>query len=153
MDVYRKLTQKRLKEVHPDFHPHVVNILDLLYDWCLPGVIPYIAFAYRSPKLQDRLWRKGRTFKDGQVVSVNRRRVVTNLRGNQSKHCNEVEGLPASLAVDIALVRDRAWLPDKDPMWSLVPAAAVLASPTGSVICGAMWDSPRDWAHIEWTRK
>lgn len=150
ISTYEKLTTKRLKDLHPDFRPIVERILKRLNTWTANlDVVPYIQFSYRSPHLQDRLWRKGRTIKNGEVIAINRRKTRTNLRGNQSKHCTTgPNGEKWAEAVDIALLRDGAWLKDKDPLWSLVPAAAVLEAP-GRVRCGAMWDSPRDWAHVE----
>lgn len=117
------------------------------------GMTPYIAFAWRSPELQNKLYMRGRAKKAGRFITVNPKKIVTNLRGNESKHClTSPDGEPASEAVDIALVENRKWLPDDDPRWCFVPAAALLGAEGVNLRVGAMWNSPRDWPHIELSR-
>ena len=107
--------------------------------------------TWRPAAKQWRIWAKGRELVDGRWVVVNRRKVRTWARPQESAHCVvDALGEPASEAIDLAIVSRTRWLPDGHPGWAIIPAAAYIAG-------GDLWEMGAsfkrvpggDWPHLQ----
>lgn len=140
----------RFEELHPEFRPLAQSILTHVAHLCaLSGCKWSIASGFRDPEKQWELYKKGRKQVGVDWVRIQGQSVVTNARPDQTPHCITLQGKPASCAVDIALLQDGKYLPDKDPRWGIIGAAIGLSGATSSVSWGGMFSSIRDFPHIE----
>lgn len=141
-----------MRRVHHMFLPYAKSIWNHVQ--CLSersGYDCYIASVWRDPYKQWELYKKGRTQNDkGRWIIQDRSKVVTYARPDQTPHCVTDDGAPASCAIDIAITKDGAWLPDKHPGWGIIGAAVALAACGDEVVWGAHFNRLRDWPHIEY---
>jgi hypothetical protein len=114
------------------------KVLRLLRDCRAAGLLPIVCRTWSSAREQDDLFFRGRDL-DGTVVD--RRLIVTNVRGGHSWHNVERDGRPASMACDVLLVAaDRKALPGNDPGWDLLGQLAE----KGGLTWGGRWgDNPK----------
>jgi hypothetical protein len=101
-----------------DLHPILVPIYFYLLRDCMWVQAPVVPIhTYRSPNYQDELWRQGRNHQ-GEITD--RSRVVTFRKGGKSYHNVQRDGVPASLAFDVALQNGHGqphWPEAEDPRW------------------------------------
>jgi len=141
-------TVSHLSQLHPDFHPLAVELLEVLQDFCEDaGCTYYIASSWRSPGRQMELYKRGRKKVGKRWIRIPGTQKVTNAMPHQTPHCVTRDGEPASCALDIALVDKGAWLKDYDQRWSLIPAAASVVSPL--LVSGGFFRGIRDFPHVE----
>ncbi len=97
---------RSLNALHPDVRPLVENFQQACKD---EGIDILITCTHRTDQEQEELYAQGRT-KPGKIV--------TNAKAGQSKHNNYLDGVPASLAVDVVPMRGGkpVWESD-DPIW------------------------------------
>lgn len=109
----------------------------------------FLSAGFRSHDLQWDHYQKGRMKRDGIWSIVDRNRVVTYATPADTPHCVTTEDdKPCAMAVDFALIENGHYLGDIDPLWAVLPATVGLVA-RGSIECGAFWDRPRDWPHIQ----
>lgn len=87
-----------------DLDPRLAPLcLQWLHECVYSGLDVRILFTYRSPEEQDALYDQGRTT-PGEIV--------TNLKGDASKHCTEINGQPAAKAFDFAIFDKGVYITD-----------------------------------------
>lgn len=102
---------RSLNQLHPDFRPLVEDFLQACED---DGIKIVVTCTHRTNEEQAELYAIGRT------KNIKAKR-VTNAKPGQSKHNNYLDGVPASLAVDIVpTVHGKAVWDAEDPIWQTV---------------------------------
>lgn len=138
-----------LDELHPDFKPLALRLLDHVTELCgRVGIEHYIACAWRDPRIQMQKYKRGRAYTNGRWVVVDEAAIVTHAPAFTSPHNFVINGEPASFALDIALTEGGQWLGDKDQRWSIIPTAASLVG-DGELVSGAFFSRIRDFPHVE----
>lgn len=128
------MANRDINDLHPDLKPLCeeflaqCNAIDLDVK---------ITFTYRTPQEQDEIFAQGRT-KPG--------RMVTNLRGKQSKHCYTIDGQPAAKAFDFGVFDNGAYIGNGSDDRYL--EAGEIGESLG-LRWGGRWKHPYDPGHLE----
>jgi len=143
------MTDRSLDHLHPDLKPLAEAWLAACAE---AGLRVSIIFTWRSVAEQDGLYALGRTVKSHVGPWTPTRplgSVVTNAKGNQSKHTFTLPGnIPASKAFDFAVFDASArYITDGgDPRYT---QAGVIGEGLG-MKWGGRWPKPKtDWDHFE----
>lgn len=138
-----------MDQFHPEFRSFASLILRAVSVLCEPlGFTCYIASGYRDFDRQLELYKKGREMVNGKWRIVHPDMVVTHALPGRSAHTVTLKGKPASCAMDVAIVQDHKWLPDKHPAWGLIGTAVSFVD-SDKLVWGAHFSRLRDWAHVE----
>lgn len=128
------MSSKDINDLHPDLQPLCEEFLARCKEASLDA---RLIFTYRTPAEQDAIYAQGRTTPG---------HIVTNLRGNQSKHCFSIDGKPASKAFDVGFFRDGKYITDGHDQ------AYNTAGPIGEalgMVWGGRWKQPFDPGHFQ----
>lgn len=130
-----KMANRRIE----DLHPNLIPLCEQFLENCLERNLNIrVIFTYRMPVEQDVLYNKGRT-RPGSIV--------TNLRGNQSKHCFTIEGQPAAKAFDFGVFENDGSYQGNGKDIRYV-RAGIIGEQLG-LRWGGRWKSPFDPSHLE----
>jgi peptidoglycan L-alanyl-D-glutamate endopeptidase CwlK len=127
-------SSRRLEDLHPDMLPRVQTFLAAAR---LHGIDLLVTCTWRSPEEQARLYAQGRTTPGKRV---------TNAKPGQSMHNYMLNGLPASLAVDVVPLRSGkpVWAA-ADPVWQEVGKHGEAAS----LEWAGRWTRFREFPHFQ----
>lgn len=128
------MASRKIEDLHPDLQP---LCREFLMQCEAAGLEVKITFTYRSPQEQDDIYSQGRS-KPGKIV--------TNLKGDKSKHCFTADGKPAAKAFDFGIFDNGAYVGDG------ADARYLQAGEIGegvSLIWGGRWKKPFDPGHLE----
>lgn len=110
---------------------------DFLESCKLQGLTVRLIFTYRTPAEQDAIYAQGRT-KPGKIV--------TNLKGDKSKHCFTIDGKPAAKAFDFGIFDGATYVTNgSDKRYK---QAGTIGKQLG-MTWGGDWKSPYDPGHLE----
>lgn len=114
-------------------------------DQCVKaGLAVSVTYTWRSPDEQNALFAKGR---DDAGNIIDKKAVVTNLRGTRSEHCCMLDGKPASKAFDFAIYKNGVYITDGTaPEYK---QAGQIAKDLGLVWGGDFVHPRPDYDHIE----
>jgi len=131
------MSSRKITDCHPLLQPLVQ---DFLHNCTMAGIDILITTTWRSPREQDELYAQGRT-KPGPKV--------TNARAGQSAHNNMLNGLPASLAIDVVPMRSGkpVWGTRGDDLvlWQKV----VKAGEDAGLESASKWATFKEWPHFQ----
>lgn len=114
-------------------------------DKCISaGLATKLVFTWRSPEEQNAIFAKGR---DDAGNIIDHTKVVTNLRGDKSKHCCVIDGKPASQAFDFAIFEKGVYISDGTNV--AYSKAGQIAKELGLVWGGDFIHPRPDYDHIE----
>lgn len=125
---------KEISQLHPKLQP---LCLQFLHNCVYNGLDVRVTFTYRTPEEQDALYSQGRT-KAGLIV--------TNLKGDKSLHCFELDGKPAARAFDFGVFYKDKYIADGDDPRYL--QAAEIGEKLG-LESGIRWKHPHDPSHLQ----
>jgi peptidoglycan LD-endopeptidase CwlK len=113
---------RRIEDLHPDLQARArAHIAACEEIWPGKDIDVFITCTYRSPDEQNALYALGRTVKSHVGPWSDSRplgSVVTRARGGQSSHNYQINGKPAALAYDIAIIVHGKLLWDlRSPLW------------------------------------
>ncbi len=121
-----------------DLHPSLQSACRLFLLKCkLEHLDVRILFTYRSPTQQNELYAQGRT-KPGKIV--------TNLKGDKSKHCFTIDGKPAAKAFDFGVFKNGKYITRGDDPDYI--KAAQIGEALG-LESGIHWKQPNDPGHLQ----
>lgn len=123
-----------LNLLHPTLKPICLAFLKKCEE---QGLDVFITFTYRTPEQQNEIYAQGRT-KPGKIV--------TSLKGNQSKHCFTIDGKPAAKAFDVLIRQNKKIIEDgSDPFYTKI---GLIGEALG-LTWGGRWKKPFDPGHFE----
>jgi peptidoglycan LD-endopeptidase CwlK len=143
------VSSRKITDCHPTMQSRVQQFID---NCARAGVDMLITCTWRSPEEQTELYAQGRT-KPGKIV--------TNARAGQSAHNYILNGLPASLAVDVVPMRHGK------PVWGLAgngiddnPADDATddlelwqrvrkCGEDAGLVSASRWTGFKEWAHFQ----
>lgn len=129
------MASRRIEDLHPSLQPICRKFLELCKQ---QGVDIIITCTYRSNTEQDELYAKGRTTAG---------KIVTNAKAGQSKHNNEINGKPASLAFDIVPIdHGKAVWDEHHPSWLIAGRIGVVL---GLNWYGSVGSKFKEYPHFE----
>lgn len=109
------MASRKIEDLHPIILP-LYN--DFKNRMAFEKVDFIVTCTWRSLEEQEALWERGRKFKNGIWSIADREKVVTWVRPGNSAHNFMVEGKPAALAFDIAiLTRGKLNWDTRQPEW------------------------------------
>lgn len=130
-----------LNLLHPLLKPLCEKFVQACKD---DGLNVQITYTYRSVEEQNMLYAQGRTVPG---------RIVTHLKGGQSKHNFTLNGVPASKAFDF-VIKDAKGKPvwkvtDKDGRMDLRWSMAIINGKELGLRSGADFRTLKDYGHME----
>jgi len=134
------MSSRKITDCHPLLQPLVQ---DFQHNCMMAGVDVLITCTWRSPQEQDDLYAQGRT-KPGAIV--------TNAKAGQSAHNFMLNGLPASLAIDVVPLRYGK------PVWGTAGDDLVLwqkvikAGEDAGLESASRWTKMREYPHLQHPR-
>lgn len=129
------MASKRLEDLHPDLEP---LCREFLAQCAHAGLNVKILMTHRTPEEQNNLYAQGRTAPG---------RIVTSLKGSQSKHCFMLDGQPAAKAFDFG-VFDNSGRYISDGAHPRYTEAGEIGEGLG-LKWGGRWKRPFDPSHLE----
>lgn len=129
------MASKRLEDLHPHLEPLCREWLEQCAD---AGLNVKILMTYRTPYEQDEIYALGRT-KPGKIV--------TSLKGRNSRHCFTIDGKPAAKAFDFGIFSSSgSYITDGSDHRYL--EAGEIGEDMG-LTWGGRWKKPFDPSHLE----
>jgi len=131
------MSSRKITDCHPLLQPLVQ---EFLHKCTMAGVDILITCTWRSPQEQDELYAQGRT-RVGPIV--------TNAKAGQSAHNFMLNGLPASLAIDVVPLRagKPVWGTAGDDLviWNKV----IKAGEDAGLESASRWTKIREYPHLQ----
>lgn len=131
------MPSRRIEDCHPDLQPLVHAFIDRCHE---NKIDLLITCTYRSGAEQNALYAQGRT-------AAGKR--VTNAKAGQSAHNFELNGTPASKAIDVVpLVNGKPVWSTSGTNWNLWKMLGALGESVG-LEWGGHWKSIHDYPHFQ----